>query len=69
MTRLGIDIRIGIHTGACELQGRALTGMAVYVAARIQGLAGPADILVSSTVEDIVVGSDARASRIAGRTR
>jgi uncharacterized protein (TIGR00369 family) len=58
--RLGIDIRVGIHTGECELQGRALTGMAVHVAARIQGLAGLGDILVSSTVKDIVVGSDAR---------
>jgi class 3 adenylate cyclase len=58
--RLGIDIRVGIHTGECELQGRTLTGMAVHVAARIQGLAGPGDILVSSTVKDIVVGSDAR---------
>ena len=58
--RLGIDIRVGIHTGECELQGRALTGMAVHVAARIQGLAGPGDILVSSTVKEIVVGSDAR---------
>ena len=57
--RLGIDIRVGIHTGECELQGRTLTGMAVHVAARIQGLAGPGDILVSSTVKDIVVGSDA----------
>ena len=58
--RLGIDIRVGIHTGECELQGRTLTGMAVHVAARIQGLAGPGDILVSSTVKDIVAGSDAR---------
>jgi len=58
--RLGIDIRAGIHTGECELQGRALTGMAVHVAARIQALASPGDILVSSTVKDIVVGSDAR---------
>ena len=57
--RLGIDIRAGIHTGECELQGRTLTGMAVHVAARIQGLAGPGDILVSSTVKDIVVGSTA----------
>jgi class 3 adenylate cyclase len=58
--RLGIDIRVGIHTGECELQGRTLTGMAVHVAARIQGLAGPGDILMSSTVKDIVAGSDAR---------
>jgi class 3 adenylate cyclase len=58
--RLGIDIRAGIHTGECELQGRALTGMAVHVAARIQGLADRGDILVSSTVKDIVAGSGAR---------
>jgi uncharacterized protein (TIGR00369 family) len=60
VNRLGIDIRVGIHTGECELQGRTLTGMAVHVAARIQGLAGPGDILVSSTVKDIVVGSATR---------
>jgi uncharacterized protein (TIGR00369 family) len=58
--RLGIDIRAGVHTGECELQGRAVTGMAVHVAARIQGLAGAGDILVSSTVKDIVAGSAAR---------
>jgi uncharacterized protein (TIGR00369 family) len=58
--RLGIDIRVGLHTGECELQGRSLTGMAVHVAARIQGLARPGDILVSSTVKDIVAGSAAR---------
>jgi uncharacterized protein (TIGR00369 family) len=58
--RLGVDIRAGIHTGECELHGRTLTGMAVHVAARILGLAGAGDILVSSTVRDIVVGSDKR---------
>ena len=58
--RLGIDIRVGIHTGECELQGRTVAGMAVHVAARIQALAGAGDILVSSTVKDIVVGSDTR---------
>jgi uncharacterized protein (TIGR00369 family) len=58
--RLGIEIRAGIHTGECELQGRSLTGVAVHVAARIQGLARPGDILVSSTVKDIVVGSGTR---------
>ena len=58
--RLGIEIRAGIHTGECELQGRTVTGMAVHVAARIQALASAGDILVSSTVRDIVVGSNAR---------
>ena len=50
----------GLDTGECERQGRALAGMAVHVAARIQGRAGAGDILVSSTVKDIVVGSDTR---------
>ena len=60
MKRLGIDIRVGIHTGECELQGRTLTGIAVHLGARIQGLAGHGDILVSSMVKDLVVGSDTR---------
>lgn len=55
--RLGIEVRAGIHTGECELQGRKLTGMAVHLASRIQALAAPGEILVSSTVKDLAVGS------------
>ena len=55
---LGIDLRAGIHTGECEVLGRNLSGMAVHIAARIQGQAGPGEILVSGTVKDLVVGSD-----------
>jgi class 3 adenylate cyclase len=58
--RLGIEVRAGIHTGECELQGRALSGIAVHIAARVQGLAEPGEILVSSTVRDVAAGSGLR---------
>ena len=54
---LGIEIRAGIHTGECELLGSDIGGIAVHIAARILGQAGPGDILVSRTVRDLVVGS------------
>jgi len=54
---LGIEIRIGIHTGECELLDADIGGLAVHIAARILGQAGAGDILVSSTVRDLVVGS------------
>jgi class 3 adenylate cyclase len=57
---LGIEIRAGIHTGECELEGSRLTGMAVHVAARIQAEAEPGEILVSSTVKELAVGSSVR---------
>ena len=57
---LGIEIRAGIHTGECELEGNRLAGMAVHIAARIQAAAQPGEILVSSTVKDLAVGSTVR---------
>jgi class 3 adenylate cyclase len=57
---LGLELRIGIHTGECEVIGDDITGMAVNIAARIGGLAGPSEIFVSSTVRDLVVGSHLR---------
>jgi len=57
---LGLEIRAGIHTGECELEGSKLAGMAVHIAARIQGAAQPGEILVSSTVKDLAVGSTIR---------
>jgi pimeloyl-ACP methyl ester carboxylesterase/class 3 adenylate cyclase len=54
---LGIEIRAGIHTGECELLGTDIGGLAVHIAARILGQAGADEILVSSTVRDLVVGS------------
>jgi class 3 adenylate cyclase len=54
---LGIQIRVGIHTGECELLGTDIGGLAVHIAARILGQADADEILVSSTVRDLVVGS------------
>jgi class 3 adenylate cyclase len=54
---LGIEIRAGIHTGECELLDADIGGIAVHIAARILGHAGPGEILVSRTVRDLVVGS------------
>ena len=54
---LGIDIRVGIHTGEIELLEADIGGIAVHIAARILGQAGPGEILVSRTVRDLVVGS------------
>jgi class 3 adenylate cyclase len=55
--KLGIEIRVGIHTGECELLESDIGGMAVHIAARILGQAGAGEILVSRTVRDLVVGS------------
>ncbi|WP_066897992.1 adenylate/guanylate cyclase domain-containing protein [Mycolicibacterium houstonense] len=54
---MGIEIRSGIHTGECELLDGDIGGIAVHIAARILGKAGAGEILVSSTVRDLVVGS------------
>jgi class 3 adenylate cyclase len=54
---LGIEIRIGIHAGEVEVRGDDVAGMAVHIAARVGALAGPSEVLVSSTVRDIVTGS------------
>jgi class 3 adenylate cyclase len=60
VTALDLAIRAGIHTGECELEGTSLTGMAVHIASRIQAAALPGEILVSSTVKDLAVGSALR---------
>ena len=52
-----IPIRAGIHTGECETIGDDLAGIAVHIGARIAGLGGSGELLVSSTVKDLVVGS------------
>ena len=58
--RLGIEIRAGVHTGECEVQGRNLSGMAVHIAARVQAAARPGEVLVSETVKVIAIGSGFR---------
>jgi class 3 adenylate cyclase len=54
---LGIRIRAGVHTGEVELDGDAVHGIAVHIGARVAGLAGPSEVLVSQTVKDLVAGS------------
>lgn len=54
---LGISARSGLHTGECELIGDDVGGIAVHIGARVVSLAGPGEVLVSSTVKDLVVGS------------
>jgi class 3 adenylate cyclase/pimeloyl-ACP methyl ester carboxylesterase len=53
---LGIEVRVGIHTGECELIGDDVGGMAVHIASRVAGIAGPGEVLVSGTVFGTVVG-------------
>jgi class 3 adenylate cyclase len=55
---LGIEVRSGVHTGEVEIRGEDISGIAVNVAARISGLAKGGQVLVSSTVRDLVVGSE-----------
>ena len=57
LSRLGIDIRAGLHTGEVEVMGPDLGGIAVHIGQRVSGLAGPGEVLVSSTVKDLVAGS------------
>ncbi|MET0903468.1 MAG: adenylate/guanylate cyclase domain-containing protein [Acidimicrobiales bacterium] len=54
---LGIDVRAGLHTGECEVRGDELAGVAVHLAARIESLASGGEVLVSTTVKDLVAGS------------
>ncbi len=58
MRGLGLDIRAGVHTGEVELVGDGIAGIAVHVGARIGALAGAGEVLVSSTVKDLVAGSE-----------
>jgi pimeloyl-ACP methyl ester carboxylesterase len=54
---LGIEVRAGLHTGEVELQGDDIAGIAVHIGARVAALAGAGDVLVTSTVRDLVAGS------------
>jgi class 3 adenylate cyclase len=55
---LGLSIRAGLHTGECEVTGGNIAGIAVHTGARVAAKAGPDEVLVSSTVRDLVAGSD-----------
>jgi pimeloyl-ACP methyl ester carboxylesterase/class 3 adenylate cyclase len=60
LARSGVSIRAGIHTGECEIIGEDLAGIAVHIGARVAALGGPGELLVSSTVKDLVAGSGLR---------
>ena len=57
---LGIEIRAGLHTGECEMTDEDVGGIAVHIGARVAALAGAGEVLVSSTVKDLVAGSGLR---------
>jgi class 3 adenylate cyclase len=54
---IGLEIRAGVHTGEVELSGGDVQGIAVHIGARVSALAGPGEVLASSTVKDLVAGS------------
>jgi class 3 adenylate cyclase len=54
---LGIEVRAGLHTGECEVRDDDIGGIAVHIGARVSALAGPNEVLVSSTLRDLVIGS------------
>jgi class 3 adenylate cyclase len=54
---LGIQVRGGLHTGECEVRGDDIGGIGVHIGARVSALAGPNEVLVSSTLRDLVIGS------------
>ena len=60
MRPLGIEVRAGLHTGECETMGDDVGGIAVHIGARVAALAGAGEVLVSSTVKDLVAGSGLR---------
>ena len=57
---LDLRIRAGLHTGECEVIGEKIGGIAVHIGARVAALAAPGEVLVSSTVKDLVAGSGLR---------
>ncbi len=54
---IGLDLRVGIHTGEVEVRGDDIAGLAVTIAKRVCDLARPGEVLVTKTVTDHVVGS------------
>ena len=55
--QLGLELRLGVHTGEVEIRGDEMEGVAIHIAARVSGLAGKGEVLVSRTVKDLVAGS------------
>jgi pimeloyl-ACP methyl ester carboxylesterase len=57
LVAIGLEVRAGVHTGEVEFRGEDLAGLAVHIGARVSAIAGLGEVLVSSTVKDLVVGS------------
>jgi class 3 adenylate cyclase len=57
---MGLEIRAGLHTGECEVMDGKVGGIAVHIGARVASQAEPGEVLVSSTVKDLVAGSGLR---------
>ncbi|OBJ47564.1 hypothetical protein A9W95_06700 [Mycobacterium sp. 1423905.2] len=53
----GFEVRAGLHTGECEVRGDDIGGLAVHTDARVSARAGQNDVLVSSALRDLVIGS------------
>ena len=68
MRPLGIAVRSGLHTGEIEMKGEDVAGIAVHIAARVAALARADEVVVSSTVRDLVVGSGLRFREMGSRT-
>jgi class 3 adenylate cyclase len=60
LSDVGLSVRVGVHTGECEVIDSKLGGVAVHTGARVAALAAPGEVLVSSTVRDLVAGSGIR---------
>jgi class 3 adenylate cyclase len=60
MRALGLEVRAAVHTGEVELRDGDIGGIGVHIAARVMGLARPNEVLVSSTVKDLVAGAEIR---------
>ncbi|MDJ0955926.1 MAG: adenylate/guanylate cyclase domain-containing protein [Arenicellales bacterium] len=56
--RIGLSVRVGMHTGECELRSNQIEGVAVHIAARVAALARGGEVLVSQTVKDLVAGAN-----------
>lgn len=64
---LGLRLRVGVHTGECEVLGEKYSGIAVHLGARVASAAEPGQVLVTSTVKDLVVGSGIRFEDLGSR--
>ena len=58
LTGIGVEIRAGVHTGEVEVRGQQIGGLTVHIGARVASAATGGEILVSSTVKELLAGSD-----------